>query len=68
MTLHQKCALPVEVADMTLVPEHLPRRGRSHSQDWQLHWKGPYLKLPEKGQNTLSGVVIHSRTKLSAFS
>ncbi len=40
------------------VNDHFPREGRSLPQEGPLHQKGPYLKLPEKDQNVLSGAVI----------
>ncbi len=41
-----------------MVPDHFPGEGRSLPREGQLHQKGPYLGLPEKGQNVLSGAVI----------
>ena len=41
-----------------MLPDHFPGEGRSLPKQGQLHQKGSYLKLSEKGQNVLSGAVI----------
>ncbi len=50
MTLLGKCVFPREVTVLPLQVTALP-----------LSQKGPYLKLPEKGQNVLSCAVIPYR-------